>query len=218
MLARLGCAVGLESAEHGVCTALSTKGVCLRFKRESSMDFITFSPRDLTSGVGKWASIINKQAKVAHVPPCALAAIVANETGGQNIFQAGVPRGPGCGVGLAQITAGVDWDNVDQPAYHDPQGKTWLLLAPPSNLYVAAQWFLAPAIDECEALRAARPGTMAFWSPEILFFAFAAYNEGYGKLRNAVLENENPDRFTTDDYATRAMAFYRQYLSEAHIP
>lgn len=179
------------------------------------MDFVDFAPHEET-GVGKWVGQINKQAKIARVPPCALAAIVANETGGQNIFQIGVPRGPGCGVGLCQITAGVDWSDIDQPAYHDPQGKTWALLAPAANLYVAGQWFLAPAIDECEALRDSRPGAMNFWSPEILFFAFAAFNAGYGTVRSAVLEGTNPDRFTTDDYAIRAMEHYHQYLAEAH--
>ena len=46
-----------------------------------------------------------------------LAAIVCRETGGQNILQIGMAPGPGCGVGLTQITSGVDWSVASAPTY-----------------------------------------------------------------------------------------------------
>jgi hypothetical protein len=64
------------------------------------------------------------------VQPCMLAAIVARETGGQNILQIGMPPGPGCGVGLTQITSGVDWT----------------LLDPQTNLRVCAHEFVEPLL------------------------------------------------------------------------
>ena len=88
---------------------------------------------------------INNQARAAGVPPCALAAIVMRESGGKNIMQVGVPPGPGCGVGLTQITYGVDWSSPANPTYA-LNGVTYSLMDPSSNLYVAAKGFLVSAI------------------------------------------------------------------------
>jgi len=179
------------------------------------LDFVPFKPSDALSAVGRWAGSINNQSKAGRVPPCALVAIVATETGGQNIFEIGVPQGPGAGAGLCQITDGVEWSNPDLPTFYGG-GRQWGLMDPSSNLYVASRWFLAPAIDECLVLRERLPDAMNRWSPEILFYAFASYNLGFGGVRDALLENDNPDRFTSDSYATRAYASYKQYLAESH--
>lgn len=178
------------------------------------MDFVPFNAPDHPA-LNAFAFSINNQAKAAHIPPCALAAIVSVETGGRSIFQEGVAPGPGCGVGLCQITSGVDWTNLAEPTYHGGE-QTWVLLDPSSNLYVAARYFLAPAIDECMALRSSHPTAMNAWNPEILFYAFGAYNAGFGTVRAAVLEGDNPDRFTTDDYAARAFAAYKSFLLSSH--
>ncbi len=85
----------------------------------------------------KYQNDIQYAADQASIPACLLAAIVWRESGGQNIYQIGVPHGPGCGVGLTQITAGVDWSNPDDPTF---QG--YHLMTPSDNLYVSANFFL----------------------------------------------------------------------------
>src|ERR1700743_3302095 len=70
--------------------------------------------------------------------PCMLAAIVARESSGQNILQRGVAPGPGCGVGLCQITSDVDWTNISAP-YYPGYGN---LLDALTNLEVGAHVFL----------------------------------------------------------------------------
>ncbi len=118
---------------------------------------------------------INNQAKSGGVPPCALAAIVANETGGRNVFQEGMPHAAGCGVGLCQITSGVNWTDPKSPTYL-ADGQSWALLDPSSNLYVAAKYYLAPNIVDLQDDREKHPGRYAEFSGEILYFAFAAFN------------------------------------------
>ena len=78
--------------------------------------------------------------KTAQVTPCMLAAIANRETGGTNELQIGVPPGPGCGVGITQITAGVDWSNVNDPVYPG-YGS---LMDTQVNLTVCAVVFLEP--------------------------------------------------------------------------
>ncbi|MGB8520837.1 MAG: hypothetical protein WCD38_11810 [Candidatus Tumulicola sp.] len=104
---------------------------------------------------------------------------------------------------------------MSSPTYVDG-ASTWQLMIPSDNLYVASRFFLAPAIDECLALRERLPDAMKRWSPEILFFAFASYNAGFGAVRDALLANDNPDSYTTDDYAMRAFAYYHLYLTASH--
>lgn len=162
--------------------------------------------------IQKYAVSINNQCEAANVPPCALAAIVANETGGQNIFQHGMPHSAGCGVGLTQITAGVDWTNPAQPTYH-MDGHTWALLDTSSNLYVAAKYFIAPAMAEFIQYRIEH-STMPV--PEILYYVFAGFNEGVGAVEWYLRHGEDPDVGTSDHYATRALEYYHTFLSESH--
>jgi len=166
-------------------------------------------------GVNALRTSINNQAKAAGVPPCALAAVVANETGGQNILQHGMPPGPGCGVGLCQITSGVDWTHMDQPTYQ-ADGRAWALLDPSSNLYVAAKYYLAPTIFDLLDDREKHPAQYAEFSSDILFFVFAAYNAGTGTVISALRAGHNPDGYTTARYAERAMLFYNEFLTESH--
>lgn len=112
------------------------------------------------------------------VSPCMLAAIVERETGGQNIFQIGVPHGDGCGVGLTQITYGVNWSSPDHPTYPN-YGD---LFDPMINLKVAAVEFLAPLMRQFSDNRRA---------------AFAAYNAGAGPVSNAIGQGKDPDSVTT---------------------
>lgn len=161
----------------------------------------------------QFASAINNEAEIAKVPPCALAAIVARETGGQNILQYGadpatglLPDGSTAGVGLCQITAGVDWSDPAHPKY-----KGYDLWNPADNLYVAAAWFLAPAIATATRLQRDYPATFArFGDGQILFWAFAAYNAGDGWIEEAASQGRNPDNGTTDGYAADA---YSKYLA-----
>ena len=118
------------------------------------------------------------------VEPCMLAAIVARESGGQNILQIGVPPGAGCGVGLCQITSGVNWGVITAPAYpgYGP------LLDPDINLLVAAKEFLEPLLVEF---------------PDNHLAAFAAYNAGPGSVDKALAEGLSPDTWTTNhDYGS----------------
>ncbi len=118
------------------------------------------------------------------VQPCMLAAIVCRETGGQNILQIGMPPGPGCGVGLTQITSGVDWSVASAPTYpgYGP------LLDPQTNLRVCASEFLEPLLN--------------MFSDNHLA-AFAAYNVGAGNVQQELKEGLSPDAWTTGhDYGT----------------
>jgi hypothetical protein len=111
--------------------------------------------------------------------PCMLAALVLRESGGQNIFQKGVLPGPGCGVGLCQITYGVDWSDIINPTY---PGVPGLLLDPATNLKVAAHYFLEPALEKF---------------PNDHVAAFASFNLGSNAVQNELIEGLSPDAWTT---------------------
>jgi len=118
------------------------------------------------------------------VDACMLAAIVARETGGQNILQIGVSPGPGCGVGLCQITSGVDWSVISAPAFpgYGP------LLDPHTNLLVASCEFLVPLFRQF---------------PNNHLAVFAAYNVGPSAVSNELQHGLSPDAWTTNhDYGT----------------
>jgi hypothetical protein len=133
----------------------------------------------------KFASNFKNAAQgTQHVDACMLAAIVARESGGQNILQTGMAPGPGCGVGLCQITAGVDWSNGAAPAY--PGFGS--LLDPDVNLRVAAHAFLDPLLS---------------MFPSNHIAAFAAYNAGPGNVQAELKKGLAPDAWTTGhDYGT----------------
>lgn len=117
----------------------------------------------------------------SQVDPCMLAAIVHRESGGQNVLQFGLPPGPGCGVGLCQITAGVDWSNTMTPVYPG----FGLLLDIDVNLRVAAVAFLDPLLQQFQGNHLA---------------AFAAYNAGAGAVQTALRAGRSPDSVTTGGY------------------
>jgi hypothetical protein len=165
-------------------------------------------------GINALAVSINNQARSAGVPPCALAAIVANETGGRNVYQEGMPKGPGCGVGLCQITSGVNWSG-DGPTYL-ADGQAWDLMDPSSNLYVAAKYYLAPAIAEITNDRINHRTQYERFSGEVLYFVFAAYNAGLGEVLSCVHTGDDPDAYTTDHYAQRAFILYRTFVAESY--
>jgi len=176
------------------------------------MDFVDYG-EPANPDVNQWATLINTQAAAAAVPPCALAAIVERESSGKNIFQVGVPRGPGCGCGLTQITYKVDWTDPAAPTYH-LSGQTWPLMDPNSNLHVSATGFLAPAINACLFLRKQYGAAMAGFSPEILYFAFAAYNAGFEEaVSSSVKKGIDPDTMTTNNYATGTVAIYHRMVA-----
>jgi hypothetical protein len=172
-------------------------------------------PTDPGDGVSQWAGFVNDKASAARVPPCALAAIVSRETGGANVFQTGVPPGPGCGVGLCQITFGVQWADVANPTFV-LDDIVYDLMDPASNLAIAARAFLFPAIVHCEVLRVLCPKTFARFSQEILFFAYCCYNSGFDTLRNAIYLGENPDLHTTNFYAKDTLRRYHGYIASSH--
>jgi hypothetical protein len=178
------------------------------------MDFVEFNAPSHPA-LNALSVSINNQAKAAKVPPCALAAIVAVETGGRNVLQEGMRPGPGCGVGLCQITSGVDWTDLAHPTYQ-AEGQSWELLDPSSNLFVAAKYFLAPAIAEIDHDRQRHQNAYARFSGEILYFAFAAYNAGAGTVFDSIRAGHDPDSYTTNHYAARAFNLYHEFLRESH--
>jgi hypothetical protein len=179
------------------------------------MDFIRFVP--LPAWQGDFVQIapsINTQANAARVPPCGLAAIVMRESAGQNIFQYGVPHdSPDCGCGYCQITFGVDRTNPDQPKFLYG-GQNYDLMNGDSNLLVAAQAFLAPAISSMLHLR--QQIGMAKMPEQIMYYAFAVYNAGATAVSQAVVAGGNVDAVTTDNYASGTYALYNQALAFAH--
>lgn len=175
------------------------------------MDFVAFKAPSHPALNGL-ASIINTEATIAKIPPCFLAAVVNRETGGQNIFQEGVPRGPGCGVGLAQITSGVDWDNPVKPTF-----EGYDLMDEADNLYVAGAFFLAPAIKSALRLQIADPvGFQQFGGGQVIYYAAAAYNAGWGAVISRFKAGKDPDGGTTDGYAHAVYEFYAAFVAESH--
>jgi hypothetical protein len=173
------------------------------------MDFSLFK------AVGKFAindfptieKSINNQAHAARVPPCALAAIIMRESAGRNIFQEGVPHDdPNCGYGYAQITYGANRSDPEHPTFV-LNGKTYDLFDPSSNLYIAAQAFLGPAISNMLALRQS-----VSMPNEILYYAFGAYNAGFAAVARALHAGEDVDSVTTDNYASGTLALYHDAL------
>jgi hypothetical protein len=112
--------------------------------------------------------------------PCMLAAIVARESGGRNVLQDGMAPGPGCGVGICQVTAGVSWSLTD-PSWPGIPGS---LLDPKTNLHVATHFFLEPALERF---------------PNNHVAAFAAYNLGSSGVSTELAEGLSPDAWTTGD-------------------
>jgi hypothetical protein len=129
------------------------------------------------------------------VQPCMLAAVVARETGGQNVLQIGVPPGNGCGVGLCQITSGVNWSVLAAPSFpgYGP------LLDPEINLLVTAKEFLEPLLKQF---------------PDNHLAAFAAYNAGPGSIEKALAEGVGPDAWTTNhDYGSDVFASWINFTA-----
>jgi hypothetical protein len=99
----------------------------------------------------QYASLYTKAANLSkNVEPCMLAAITNRESGGRNVIQAGtnlttmlLGDGTRPGVGVCQITAGVDWTDLQSPKF-----QTFELWDPLSNITVAALFFLQPGLDQ----------------------------------------------------------------------
>ena len=137
----------------------------------------------------------NAAANSQQVDPCMLAAIVHRESGGQNVLQYGMQPGPGCGVGLCQITAGVDWSNLSTPVYPG----FGLLLDVDVNLRVAAIAFLDPLLKQFSGNHLA---------------AFAAYNAGAGAVQNALQAGRSPDTVTTGgNYGSDVMSTWLSFVA-----
>jgi hypothetical protein len=162
------------------------------------------------NAIDRYRLEINAQAKAATVPPCALAAIVEQESGGQNILQQGISPGPGCGVGLCQITFGVDWSDP-----LDPRFGRHALLTPVDNLTVGASEFLKPAIDAMITLRAFHGDYMESVNEALLFWVFCCYNAGIDFVEGCVKDHRDPDEETTAFYGTRALTLYQRNLERS---
>lgn len=175
------------------------------------MDIVSFaSPKD--PGVDQWRLAINQAAIKADVPPCLLAAIVDRESGGRNVFQEGMPAGPGCGVGLTQITYGVNWNAITDPTFNG-----YHLLVPTDNLFVAANFFLGPAISECAQAKLISPGKFqASCHGQIVYGASAAYNAGWGAVQEAMDRGYDCDKYTTNNYASYVFDRYLYYVQQSH--
>ncbi len=130
--------------------------------------------------------------KTSHVTPCMLAAIANRETGGTNELQIGVPPGEGCGVGITQITAGVDWSNLADPCYPG-YGS---LMNPQINLEVCAAAFLEPLLQRFSGDHQS---------------AFAAYNVGAGNVEEELAKGLSPDAWTTG--ANYGQSVFRDWIN-----
>jgi hypothetical protein len=177
------------------------------------MDLIAFKyPSD--PDVNRWAAEINYACEGTTVPPCLLAAIVKRESLGLNVFQEGVPRGAGCGVGLCQITYGVDWSDVNQPTYDNLN-----LLVPSSNLHVAVNNFLEPLVAQATAAQRGQPiAFAASCKGQVAYAVAAGYNAGWGAVEAAMLQNVDADTKTTDQYAQAVFERYLAYVAASHGP
>ena len=165
--------------------------------------------------VKPWQVQINQEAIRANIPPCFLGAIVWRESNGRNILQEGVRPGPGCGVGLTQITWGVDWSIPYRPKFNG-----YDLLDPNQNLYVSASLFAAPAISE--AKQCEESGNPAFepatnGTGQVLYAAACIYNSGWGGFQKALDQGVDCDQFTTNNYASDVFGKYMTLLAQSHL-
>ncbi len=175
------------------------------------MDFVRFNAPSHPALMA-YQHDVNGEAEIAKIPPCLLAAIVWRETGGQNILQIGMEPGPGCGVGLTQITSDVDWSAPAKPSY---QGYDLLVAA--DNLYVAAAFFLAPALAAAVRLQRDNPaGFSVACHGQLVYGAAGAYNAGTGALQQAVAQGVDLDVYTTNNYASDVLAKYLALVGESH--
>lgn len=189
------------------------------------MDFVQLSSK--ASQVGQWAAAINAVCKqVPTVAPCQLGAHVIWESRGQNVFQQGVKRGPGCGVGLGQITApqespggeGVVWADINNPYYLGPDGKHYVLLDPQSNLYVAAKFFLERL--NAQAAQAQKESPISFSASchgQIVYAAAAGYNAGWGAVEEALAGSFDANKVTySKSYASDVFGEYNSLVKLSH--
>ena len=177
------------------------------------MNFVPFLA-SADQEVGKYADQINEACAGTVVPPCFLAAIVKRETGGLNILQIGVTPGPGCGVGLCQITYDVNWDDPSRPTFSGANGREYVLQSVPDNLACAVVEFLTPLVGQMEGLRSASPtlyGQCA--AGQILCGVAAGYNAGYTAVANAVANAQQVD--TVTENGNYASDVFRHYLNFA---
>jgi len=175
------------------------------------VDYVAFSAT-ADPEVGPLADQINEACSGTSIPPCFLAAIVKRETGGRNIFEIGVPPGPGCGVGLCQVTYDVSWTNVDRPTFTGASGRVYDLLSVPDNLACAVVEFLTPLVGQMERLRAVSPtlyGQCA--AGQILKGVAAGYNAGEPAVRSAVLTGQQVD--TVTEHGNYASDVFQSYLN-----
>lgn len=168
------------------------------------MDFSTFDA--MSTEEKQYQNIVTQVALACVVPPCALAAIVRRESD----WDANAHSADG-GFGLCQITAG-----VNTLGDYVAEDRTYKLFDAKDNLLVAAKYFLKPAIDECLQLRTGQQTVMDSINPEILFFAFCAYNMGAGEVSKYILAGVNPDIYSTKTYGAGTLAIYHRYLAMAH--
>lgn len=161
-----------------------------------------------------WRELINQVAVNSDtVPPCLLAAIVKRESHGKNVLQDGIPPGPGCGVGLCQITYNVDWSDINNPKFNGYE-----LLDPSQNLHVAANFFLAPAIGEAKEIQATQPAKFAIAADgQVAYGAAAVYNAGWGAMQKALDLATDVDQFTTDNYASGVYGYYLTFCNQSKI-
>lgn len=167
------------------------------------MDFVAYHDAS-NKAINQWAEEINKFAEAGSVPACGLAAIVERESGGDKNAKSGDG-----GWGLCQITSGVDGDGV----YTDTKQN---MLDPNANLQVAVRFFLAPAIQQCLLLRERHGDVMARFSEDILYFAFIAYNAGFGTVQQAIANGNDPDQLSTNRYGAGTLALYKRNVSASH--
>jgi len=176
------------------------------------MDYIHFHAPSHPA-LMQWQSPINNESEIAKIPPCLLAAIVWRETGGVNELQIGVPTGPGCGVGLTQITSNVDWSNISDPTY----AGYHIYTKPADNLYVAAAYYLAPLLASAARAQRDYPAefTVSCHGQQVVFVA-AGYNAGLGAVQNAMAQGVDVDIFTTNGYAADCLSKYESLVAESH--
>ncbi|MGA8574165.1 MAG: transglycosylase SLT domain-containing protein [Candidatus Cybelea sp.] len=175
------------------------------------MDFVKFKSAAHPE-LMKYRNDIQYAADQAAIPSCFLAAIVWRESGGQNIYQIGMPHGPGCGVGLTQITAGVDWSNPSDPTY---QG--YHLMTPSDNLLVSATYFLKGLVQNAE--NAETNNAQAFSAScrgQVVFAAACGYNAGWGAVSSAMQQGVDADTKTTNGYGADVLAKYTALVNDSH--
>lgn len=148
--------------------------------------------------IDRWNDLVNEIAPTYNVPPNLVKAFMVAESGGDP----NVVGGSGRGLGLMQIDYGTAQNAEGKWFYAGPNGTTYDIFDPRTNILIACRDFIAPSLR-------------AF--PHNLDAVVAAYNAGDGAVATAILHGRDLTSVTFAPwYIPRVTAAFSYFNTFAH--